>query len=355
MEHHQSPTLSAQSSNSSGNVIDSPHASGGTEDDNVWSKDIEEAFEEALAIYPPCGRRKITLNEEGKMYGRNELIARYIKKRTGKVRSRKQVSSHIQVLARKRQRELIVKLKNLDDGSRKNAMENLRNMSSAQIVSATMNGDDRDAQNSPRNLYLFAHLYYRYAWNMSHPKTHTLVSIKGSGYNEVNEVIDVKQVSDKFCDLEKIVLETPREACVLYKLWIDINTIPKEQGSFFIDQSYRSPDLKSLQRVDQVCSFGKVIVENVSVPEVPVFDGASNSYVYNFRSKPLCDYLATFLEKLRSLNDLNIQNNVLENLTLMQIVRERFSNQALYCFVFVIEINNDALEAYHHQYTLVNE
>ena len=63
---------------------------------DVWPDDVEVAFWEALRLIPKLGRRKVLVN--GKPCGRNELIADYIERRTNKVRSRKQVSSHIQVL-----------------------------------------------------------------------------------------------------------------------------------------------------------------------------------------------------------------------------------------------------------------
>jgi transcriptional enhancer factor len=50
----------------------------------------------ALANIEPMGRRK--KSQRGRPHGRNELIAEWIFQETGEERTRKQVSSHIQVL-----------------------------------------------------------------------------------------------------------------------------------------------------------------------------------------------------------------------------------------------------------------
>lgn len=87
----------------------------------IWSHDVETAFKEALEIIPKKGLHKIKIS--GRSCGRNELISDYILSQTGKLRSRKQVSSHIQVIKNlHKERDLLDLIENgpaEDDETRK--------------------------------------------------------------------------------------------------------------------------------------------------------------------------------------------------------------------------------------------
>ena len=64
--------------------------------ERVWEPEVEQHLQDAIDLFPECGRKKFQLFEDGRKLGRNEMISEYIKSKTGKVRTHKQVSSRIQ-------------------------------------------------------------------------------------------------------------------------------------------------------------------------------------------------------------------------------------------------------------------
>ena len=42
-----------------------------SDDEGLWSQTAEEAFQDAVAMYPPCGHQKI-ISEDGKMCGKSK-------------------------------------------------------------------------------------------------------------------------------------------------------------------------------------------------------------------------------------------------------------------------------------------
>uniref|UniRef100_A0A8D2NSZ2 TEA domain transcription factor 1 n=1 Tax=Zosterops lateralis melanops TaxID=1220523 RepID=A0A8D2NSZ2_ZOSLA len=354
--------------------------------EGVWSPDIEQSFQEALAIYPPCGRRKIILSDEGKMYGRNELIARYIKLRTGKTRTRKQVSSHIQVLARRKSRDFHSKLK--DQTAKDKALQHMAAMSSAQIVSATaihnklglpgiprptfpgapgfwpgmiQTGQPGSSQDPcPNNPLLFSHSADFPLSPLQYNK-HLFVHIGHANHSYSDpllESVDIRQIYDKFPEkkggLKELFGKGPQNAFFLVKFWADLNcNIQDDTGAFYgVTSQYESSENMTITCSTKVCSFGKQVVEKVETEYARFENGR---FVYRINRSPMCEYMINFIHKLKHLPEKYMMNSVLENFTILLVVTNRDTQETLLCMACVFEVSNSEHGAQHHIYRLVKD
>ncbi|XP_043535291.1 transcriptional enhancer factor TEF-1-like isoform X4 [Chiloscyllium plagiosum] len=345
--------------------------------EGVWSPDIEQSFQEALAIYPPCGRRKIILSDEGKMYGRNELIARYIKLRTGKTRTRKQVSSHIQVLARRKSREIHSKLK---------TPEFFQCWPGA--VTSGEAGSSQDVK--PFILQPFAvqpnvnHSPLLAAWQghcigsakirlvefsafmeqQRDPDTynkHLFVHIGQSSpsYNEaLLESVDIRQIYDKFPEkkggLKELFEKGTPNTFFLVKFWADLSIHTQDEAGMFygVTSQYESAENMTITCSSKVCSFGKQVVEKVETEYARFENGR---FLYRIHRSPMCEYLINFIHKLKQLPEKYMMNSVLENFTILQVVTNRDTQELLLCVAYVFEVSTSEHGAQHHIYKLVKD
>ncbi|XP_048949673.1 transcriptional enhancer factor TEF-4 isoform X6 [Canis lupus baileyi] len=352
---------------------------GGPDAEGVWSPDIEQSFQEALAIYPPCGRRKIILSDEGKMYGRNELIARYIKLRTGKTRTRKQVSSHIQVLARRKSREIQSKLK--DQVSKDKAFQTMATMSSAQLISApSLQAKLGPAGPQASELFQFWSGGSGPPWNVPDVKPFsqtpflslTPPSTDLPGYEPPQALSPpaLPPPAPSPPAWQARALGTARLQLVEFSAFVeppdavdsaDLNWGPSGEevgtsgssGGFYgVSSQYESLEHMTLTCSSKVCSFGKQVVEKVETERAQLEDGR---FVYRLLRSPMCEYLVNFLHKLRQLPERYMMNSVLENFTILQVVTNRDTQELLLCTAYVFEVSTSERGAQHHIYRLVRD
>nr|XP_030687292.1 transcriptional enhancer factor TEF-1 isoform X7 [Globicephala melas] len=374
--------------------------------EGVWSPDIEQSFQEALAIYPPCGRRKIILSDEGKMYGRNELIARYIKLRTGKTRTRKQ-----------------------DQTAKDKALQHMAAMSSAQIVSATAIHNKLGLPGIPRPTFPgapgfwpgmiqtgqpgssqdvkpFVQQAYPIqpavtapipgfepasapapsvpAWQGRSIGTTKLRLVEFSAFLEQQrdpdsynkhlfvhighanhsysdpllESVDIRQIYDKFPEkkggLKELFGKGPQNAFFLVKFWADLNcSIQDDAGAFYgVTSQYESSENMTVTCSTKVCSFGKQVVEKVETEYARFENGR---FVYRINRSPMCEYMINFIHKLKHLPEKYMMNSVLENFTILLVVTNRDTQETLLCMACVFEVSNSEHGAQHHIYRLVKD
>ncbi|KAM4610783.1 transcriptional enhancer factor TEF-5 isoform 2-T2 [Polymixia lowei] len=353
------------------------------------------------------------------MYGRNELIARYIKLRTGKTRTRKQVSSHIQVLARKRVREYQAGIK--DQVSKDKALQTVANLSSAQIVSASVMkpqtpfpppvrfwpspipgqpGHSQDIKPfaqpystlaapvptpinyeplpTPRPAAIAAPVwqdrtiaseklrlleYSAFLETQREPDTykHLFVHIGQSnpGYSDpVLESVDVRQIYDKF----------PEKKGGLKELY--------EKGphnAFFLVKFWAdlSSDVEEGSGAFYGVSSQYSGTENITISvstkvcsfgkqvvekvETEYARMEGGKYMFRIHRSPMCEYMINFIHKLKHLPEKYMMNSVLENFTILQVVSNRETQETLLCIAFVFEVSTSEHGAQYHVYRLVKD
>uniref|UniRef100_A0AAQ4QF35 TEA domain family member 3 b n=1 Tax=Gasterosteus aculeatus aculeatus TaxID=481459 RepID=A0AAQ4QF35_GASAC len=348
--------------------------------EGVWSPDIEQSFQEALAIYPPCGRRKIILSDEGKMYGRNELIARYIKLRTGKTRTRKQVSSHLQVLARRKSREIQSKLKVCASprgaGTRSSSfsikpfaqppypsLSGYEPLAPPPPPSATAVPvwQDRTIASSKLRMLEYS-AFMEVQRDPDNYSKHLFVHIgqTNPSYSDpLLEAVDIRQIYDKFPEkkggLKELYEKGPQNAFFLVKFWADLNSSGMQDGpgSFYgVSSQYSSLENMTITVSTKVCSFGKQVVEKVETEYARMEGGRC---VYRIHRSPMCEYMINFIHKLKHLPEKYMMNSVLENFTILQVVTNRDTQETLLCIAFVFEVSTSEHGAQYHVYRLVKD
>uniref|UniRef100_A0A3B4BZC7 TEA domain transcription factor 1 n=1 Tax=Pygocentrus nattereri TaxID=42514 RepID=A0A3B4BZC7_PYGNA len=337
--------------------------------EGVWSPDIEQSFQEALAIYPPCGRRKIILSDEGKMYGRNELIARYIKLRTGKTRTRKQVSSHIQVLARRKSREFHSKLK--DQTVKDKALQSMASMSSAQIVSATAIHNKLGLPGIPRPAFPGAAGFWQGMISTGQPGSSQDIKpfaqqaypIQPAVTTAISSYESTAAPAPTVPAWQGRSIGTTKLRLVEFSAFLeqqrdpdsaDLNcNVQEETGAFYgVTSQYESPENMTITCSTKVCSFGKQVVEKVETEYARFENGR---FVYRISRSPMCEYMINFIHKLKHLPEKYMMNSVLENFTILLVVTNRDTQETLLCMACVFEVSNSEHGAQHHIYRLVKE
>ncbi|XP_019344400.1 transcriptional enhancer factor TEF-4 isoform X3 [Alligator mississippiensis] len=321
----------------------------------------------------PSARLSVSLS----LSGRNELIARYIKLRTGKTRTRKQVSSHIQVLARRKSREIQSKVKamNVDQVSKDKALQSIAAMSSAQLVSATGLQDKlgvpsfthRSFPPSPGSPEFFQ--FWPGDADQTRPnqdvKPYPVPPAAASlavpacplGFEVPMPPVPSPAVWPGHC------IGSPHLCLVEFSVFVELPAepetadlsapLPTEPGAFYgVSSKYEGPEPLAITCAHKVCSFGKQVVERVETELGHLEDGR---YVFRLLRFPLCEYLVNFVHKLQQLPEKYMMDSVLENFTVLQVVRNRDSQELLLCMAFVFEVSANKRGAQHHVYRLVKD
>uniref|UniRef100_A0A1I8F339 TEA domain-containing protein n=1 Tax=Macrostomum lignano TaxID=282301 RepID=A0A1I8F339_9PLAT len=260
------------------------------------------------SLYPPCGRRKIILSDEGKMYGRQRADRALHQAADWQDQTRKQVSSHIQVLARRKTKEVQTNIK--DPATKEKAMHSLSQLSSAQIRRAWPAARRAPGPGSDRSrvfrLPAAAHIFAHINCPMGQLPESAIARM---------ESVDQSQIADKFPakrgPTTSLTRGRSRRPSWSKSGRISNTTLPEDHPG----NMYESQESMNLSFSTKVCSFGKQVVEKVEKHISP--HSENGKYIYQNERIPMCEYMINFISKLRQLPEKFMMNSVLSRTSLL--------------------------------------
>ncbi|CAI8045695.1 Transcriptional enhancer factor TEF-1 [Geodia barretti] len=170
------------------------------------------------------------------------------------------------------------------------------------------------------------------------------------------EAVDILHIADKFPEnnggLKDLFEKGPRDRFFLVKFWADIDTdlLDDSKAFYGVTSQYESSENMTISCSTKVCSFGKQVVEKVET-EYARFD--NGRFVYRINRSPMCDYMVSFIHRLKHLPERYMMNSVLENFTILQVVTNRDTQETLLCLAFVFEVCSTEDGSKHHVYRLI--
>jgi transcriptional enhancer factor len=147
------------------------------------------------------------------------------------------------------------------------------------------------------------------------------------------ETINYKEFADKFpeSDFHLLLNNKPinkngdynnnsaLNSFYLVKFWVDLSYNLEENASsvYAVTNIFESSESMTISCSTKVCSFGNQVVEKVETENARY--ESNGRYIYHIENSPMCEYMITFINKLKQLPDKSLKNSVLENFSISQV------------------------------------
>jgi len=155
---------------------------------------------------------------------------------------------------------------------------------------------------------------------------------------------DAKQLYIKYPALRELLLRAPKDCSFLIRIGCDFNApvnLSTTEGYFAYTTKFSSTKCTVIRVTSKLYNCGSVLID--STLEINDYGQADSNgiYNYNFNRIQLCDHITNLIRTLQIdlLNNAERLQTTLDNTGIMQVIRDRDSQEILLLLLLEFEIN----------------